>query len=294
VPTSVADIRANLNENIRHAARSIGRSIDRRKVFEAICRGKKAIKTVEEIAKATRLTRMRVLQEGGRLVADQLVTKTRKANDTAYRKDSTLCHHKRRILSIVHTPAKAKKYPTKQEPKGTVTHSVSIRVHGAKPKLAEAMVDHIDSFRRVRAVKRVNPSLRIRTWSESRIKRGLKRIIGEPRDYKDWGGEKHDLYTTRLRLKGRRSAAFALKGKATQGVLTPKKMGANGDQIARLVASAAQVFIIVYHSTIAESVVEQLRAFALAKALGGTPVYYGVIDGEDLNRLVQAYPSLFT
>jgi hypothetical protein len=37
-------------------------------------------------------------------------------------------------------------------------------------------------------------------------------VIGEGYDFKDWGGERNDLYTNKLRFRGkRRSAAFALK-----------------------------------------------------------------------------------
>ena len=56
----VADVRANLNENIRHAAQIIGRSKARRDIFEAVYRGKKQVKSVDEIVSATGLTHKRV------------------------------------------------------------------------------------------------------------------------------------------------------------------------------------------------------------------------------------------
>ena len=105
-------------------------------------------------------------------------------------------------------------------------------------------------------------------------------------------GEKNDLFTKKLKLDGKRkAAAFAFKGKGTKGTLTPKMMGKNGDQIARLIGSAAEVFFVVYHGKIDESITEQLQAFSVAKSMSGTPVYYGTIDGNDLNRLIQAYPD---
>ena len=91
----------------------------------------------------------------------------------------------------------------------------------------------------------------------------------------------------------KRLAAFALKGKATSGTLTPKKMGKNGDQISRLMGSAAEIFFVVYHGKIDESIIAQLEAFALGKAMNGKSIYYGVIDGNDLNRLYQAYRQHF-
>jgi hypothetical protein len=119
-------------------------------------------------------------------------------------------------------------------------------------------------------------------------------VIGETYDFKDWGGEKNDLYTNKLLFRGKRyHAAFALKGKATAGPLTPKKMGKNGDQLGRLFTSEAQVFFVVYHSKIDESVVQQMSAYAVARALSGARIYYGLIDGNDLARLIAAYPKEF-
>ncbi|GAH47697.1 unnamed protein product, partial [marine sediment metagenome] len=50
---------------------------------------------------------------------------------------------------------------------------------------------------------------------------------------------------------------------------------------------------IVYHGKIDESVTSQLQVSALAKSMSGTTIYYCVIDGDDLNRLVQAYKKFF-
>jgi len=36
-----------------------------------------------------------------------------------------------------------------------------------------------------------------------------------------------------------------------------------------------------------------MRAYALGRAAGGNRVYYGVIDGADLARLIEAYPNEF-
>ena len=83
----VTDFGSNQKENILFAAGIIGRSKNRRKVFEAIYRGKMAIKSVDEIVKATKLTRQAVLDEGQKLYASNLVEKTKKDNQVAYKKD---------------------------------------------------------------------------------------------------------------------------------------------------------------------------------------------------------------
>ena len=291
--TKVADVRSNLNENILFAARIIGRSTDRRKVFEAIYFGKKEIKTVDEIASASGLARKRVLEEGKKLSANHVAEQTTKDGQVAYRKDETFTHHKKTILSILDSPKKASKMPTKQRP-AMAAHSYNIYIANKTPKIKSLTIDDIDSFKNVKKFPSVDESIKLNNIAESKIKEGLKRIIGETHEHKDWGGEKNDLYTNKLLYKNkRRIAAFALKGKATKGTLTPNKMGKNGDQIIRLVKSAAEIFFVVYHGKIDESITAQLEAFSLGKALSGKQMFFGTIDGDDLNRLYQAYKDKF-
>jgi hypothetical protein len=293
VTVKVADIRANLNENIRHAARIIGKSKARRDVFAAIYSGKRQVKTVEDIRRVTQLTQVRVLQEAGVLSANGVVDKVKKDGRTAYKKDEAYSHHKRRILDIVANPAKKNGYPTKQEPRVT-GGTVRIVLPKSQPKPVEITVDDIEGFRAVKKISPTGGKTGLATLSEARIKTFLRKVIGETRDFQDWGGEKNDLFTNKLQFRGRRRAgALALKGRATKGPLTPKKMGKNGDQIARLFSSEAEVFLVVYHSIVDQAIHEQLRAFAVARALGGRRVFYGVVDGQDLGRLIQAYPTQF-
>ncbi len=293
MPIQVSDIRANLNENILFVVRIIGKSRDRRKVFEAIYQGKKEIKTVDDIISSTGLSRVRVLQEAGTLYANHIVEKTRKDNQTAYKKDETYTHHKKRILNIIDHPKTADKYPTKQAPR-IHESTFKIVVQGRKPVIKAVTVDDIDSFSKVRKITKMDSTVHLNNVSEGVVKAGLQKIIGETKPQRDWGGEKNDLYTNKLVYKGkRRNAAFALKGRGTQGTLTPKKMGKNGDQIARLAASAADMLFVVYHGKIDESIVSQLESFALAKAMSGKVIYYGTIDGDDLNRIYQAYKNNF-
>jgi hypothetical protein len=154
---SVADVRANLNENILHAAQSIGRSEQRRAVFEAIYYGKRAIKTVPELAAKTGLSQKRVLEEGGKLAANQIVEKVRVEGRVAYKKDPTFSQHKSKILDLVDHPHKKERYPTKQEPRISGT-TVTYRVQVAKsyPQPQAITIDDIDAFSRVRGVETVH------------------------------------------------------------------------------------------------------------------------------------------
>ena len=294
MPLNVTDIRANQNEHIRHAAKVIGKSLFRRKVFEAIYRGKKKTKTVQDIMAETEMSRVRVLQEAGILSAKQIVQKIRKDGETAYNKYDSYTHDKKKILALVDNPKKASKYPTKQEPRQVLIKKIQVSYTGEKPKIEKITVDDIDSYSKVINYKEIDKTIELKKNSEESIKIGLQNIIGENNTFKDWGGEKNDIYTNKLTLKGNRKfVAFALKGKATQGTLTPKMMGKNGDQVGRLFSSTADIFIVVYHSKIDESIVSQMEAYAVAKAMSGTPIYYCTIDGDDLNRLYQAYKDCF-
>lgn len=289
----VSDFRANPNENIRHAARTIGRSKNRRAVFEAIYFGKKVVKTVPDLVEATGLSHKQVLEAGKKLAANQIVEQTVVEGRVAYKKDETLSHHKARILDLVDYPQKKERYPTKQEPRASgppVTYRIEIaRSH---PQPQEVTVDDIDAFAAVRGAAPGTADLS--KTLESDVKDFLNRVIGEENEFTDWGGEKNDIYTSRLRFRGaRRTAAFAIKGRATQGTLTPKKMGTNGDQVARLFSSEASVFFVVYHGKVDQSIHEQMRAFGIARALTGNRVYYCVIDGNDLARLAAAYADEF-
>ncbi|HEX6681098.1 MAG TPA: hypothetical protein VF063_10665 [Gaiellaceae bacterium] len=289
----VADVRANLNENIRHAAKIIGRSGHRRAVFEAIYRGKKTIKTVPDLMERTGLTHKQVLTEGGKLAANRIVEQVKVDGRVAYKKDDTYSQHKKTILDLVDHPHKKDRYPTKQEPRATgssVTYRISVARSNPQPQ--EITIDDIEAFSAVKGA--VPGNLILKEVPESRIKDFLRRVVGEPNEFSDWGGEKNDLYTNRLRFRGaRRTAAFAIKGRATQGTLTPKEMGANGDQIARLAASEANLIVVVYHSKVDQAIHEQMRAYGIARALAGNRAYYCVIDGDDLARLVAAYCEQF-
>lgn len=86
--TATTDVRGTAEHQIHVAAEALGQASQRRAIFREIHRGKKRIKTVEEIAKATALPRKRVLEEAVKLVHKQIITKTRRDGDTAYERDN--------------------------------------------------------------------------------------------------------------------------------------------------------------------------------------------------------------
>jgi len=293
MPLSVSDSRSNPADQIAHAVDVLGRSKQRIAVFKAVYRGKKCVKTVNEIAIVTGLSRMRVLQEGKFLADNLIFGQMRVAGMTAYEKDPFYSAQKKKILRLVQDPVAFASFPTKTRPRAALPKTVTIRIPRRQIQARYITVDDIESFSHVTTAG-VEPG-DYTPISEARFKAGIAKILGESGKFKDWGGERNDLYTNRVRISGKRyAAAFAFKGPGTKGILTPARMGRNGDQIQRLFKTAASVFIVQYWGQMAESVVEQMEEFAKAKsAVEGTVVFFGIIDGDDSNRLLKAYPKAF-
>jgi|ERR1035437_3180720 hypothetical protein len=288
---AVSDALSNTNEQIEQAARAIGRSIPNRMVFSAIYKGKKRIKTVGELARRTRLTRKQVLTAGKHFHNRSIVSQTRRDQDTAYEKIDFFYTHKSKILRLAGNDNKLARLPTKRNQVAREIRTIQIPTKLAKTE--QITIDDLHSFKKVRRIAS-NGHLS-RSISENTFKHGVRRILGEPGKFTDWGGEKNDLYSTRLRIRARRlPVVFAFKGPGKKGKLVPGKMGKNGDQIQRLFQSTADVFFVQYWRDIDESVVDQMEALAVAKSVtSGKKVYFGIIDGSDSDRLLRAYPQCF-
>lgn len=154
--------------------------------------------------------------------------------------------------------------------------------------------DEIDSFRKIRSIHK-NQVRRIMPLDleEEKIKRSLAAIIGEEFIQKDWGGERSDLFTSRVTLRGSRCiAAFMLKGRGTPRKLTIADCGKNGDQILRLVKEPADLFIVQHVREIDSSVVDLLERLVAEKSVGGKKLFYSVIDGIDTAKILVAYKRL--
>lgn len=96
----VTDPLSNTEEHIERAAKTIGRSRVRRKIFEAIYHHKKKQKSVSEIVAKTKIKRMRVLQIGQDFWQKNLVRKTTIDGEIAYEKIDTFQAHKTKILEL--------------------------------------------------------------------------------------------------------------------------------------------------------------------------------------------------
>jgi hypothetical protein len=289
---SVGDYRSNRNEHIVHAIDVLRKSVRRQKVFLEIYKGKKQFKTVEEIRKATGLSQVAVLQEGTKLFNEQIVERKKIEGKMAYGKVGVFTVNKPKIVSGLkkHASIIEKKYPTKQVPKVAASRTVIKLAQGLKVRASSIECDDVGEFAKVRKCS-IGPRIRM---SEARIKAGFAKLLSDKGVHKDWGGEKNDLLSKATVAGKKRRIAFAFKGPGTSGVLTPAKLGKNGDQIQRLFETAVEVFFIQYHGQIAESVLRQMQTFAEIKSIkDNTRVWYGIIDGDDTDRLVATYGSAY-
>ncbi len=287
----VTDIRSNANDQIAHAATVIGFSKHRKRVFLAIYRGKENVKTVSEVVRLSGLHRISVLQQAGLLADNGIVHKIKMGGVLAYEREPFYSQNKERVLRLSGNREALDRLPTKFDPIHDL--SVTIAVPKSLVKVMQVSIDDIDSFNKVRKVK-----LQMKSDTpiqEKQLKEGLKKIVDERGISQDWGGESNDLFSTRIVFKGKRvSTAFALKGKGTTGILVPKKMGKRGDQLQRLFASPADLFLVQYWSQIDDSILDQMRKLAIAKSWSESrTIYFGIIDGQDTQRVIKAYAKFF-
>jgi len=261
----------------------------RQRVFAAIYRGKKKAKTVPDLIKATGYSHVVVLQMGGQLDSQQLVHQTKIDGLTAYEKDRFYAAHKAKILQLAKSQKKIESIPTKVRPR-TSGQTVTFKLPRSRIQVTEIGFEDFSEFRKALRVKPGSNHI----VSETVFKNGIKRLLADSGTFKDWGGEPNDLFT-RARIKGkRRTVAFAFKGPGTKGILTPGKLGKNGDQIQRLFKSPAEAFVVQYHGQIAESVLEQMQSEAMLKSYKDEKrIYFGLINGDATKRLLAAYPSAF-
>ncbi|NGX94300.1 MAG: hypothetical protein G4V63_03385, partial [Candidatus Afipia apatlaquensis] len=207
-----------MDDQIVNAAKIIGKSAQRQELFRRVYFGKKRLKLVRDIAKAMGLSEKAVLTVGRKLADNHVITQHKVGNGTGYGKIDFCTSHKNRILAYAKQPSKLSKVSTKSSPKSVT--NVTIKNMGVKIQVKQITCEDLDQFAKMKKVK-VAVSRKI---PEKKFKYGIAKLAKQSGDFTDWGGEPNDLYTSKIHVRGRRYAmAFAFKGPATKGKLTPKK-----------------------------------------------------------------------
>ncbi|HTR18806.1 MAG TPA: hypothetical protein VMH91_02380 [Candidatus Paceibacterota bacterium] len=289
--TIVSDTSANADEKIERAARVLRASKQCKETYVAIYKGKKAWKTVEDIRGSVSNFNVNTYKAAAKLYSEDIVEKKVIKGVIYYGKKDFYAHNRQRILSLSANGVRLKSYPTKRKHASqTIIKNYAFR---SRPQAEMLTVDDIDSFKAVRKIASADASS-LKDMPERRVNRAICTIANQS-EKKDWGGERNDIYTNNLIFKGKRkAAAFALKGKATKGILTPNKMGKKADQVQRLFEGTAEIHVVVHHSDIDERVLDQMQAQAINKSVAtGKKIFYCPVDGKDLGRLQAAYPKAF-
>ncbi|MBI5530509.1 MAG: hypothetical protein HY918_03335 [Candidatus Doudnabacteria bacterium] len=284
---------ADKPEKLKHVCDLLHSSRQRREVFFAIYSGYKHFKSLKDIKSVVSKYNNKTSEAAAKLCAEDLIIKKKGPNNILlYGKIPFYKANIPEIKGLLKNPKKLKNLTTKRNPKIVVKSPNTFRFF-SKPKVKRLYIDDLDSFAKVRKISKAYCS-QMNRIGERIINEGICKILNSG-SKNDWGGEKNDIFAS-ININGKRiSAAFALKGKATQGILVPGKMGKNGDQIQRLFESSAESHFIVYHSAVDEKVDDQMQALAISKSVSGgyKTIYFCIIDGKDLARLITAYKTKF-
>ena len=121
--------------------------------------------------------------------------------------------------------------------------------------------------------------------SEEEVKHVIATLIGEPYIPKDWGGERSDLYSSRLFARGRQmSSAWLFKGPGYPHPMTVRALGKPGDQVGRLFSEPAELLVLQHSHEIKPSVINMMDAYAHDLR---NPRKYTIIDGSDTARILK-------
>lgn len=121
---------------------------------------------------------------------------------------------------------------------------------------------------------------------EEKVKHTFAGLIGESDVPTDWGGERSDLYTSRVFARGRQvSAAWLFKGPGYPRAMDVKALGKNGDQIDRLFTEPAELLVLQHCHQIKPSVVGMMDSYAHDAR---RPRSYMIIDGADTGRILRS------
>jgi len=157
----------------------------------------------------------------------------------------------------------------------------------------ELFIEDIDSFAKARdinprQVKRLLPL----NLSGDQVRTFLGEILGEPLRRPD-GDAATDIFTSTVTTGGDRArTALLLKGATTTGKLTLKKCGKRGEQIARLVAVPAELYMLQHLDQIESRVIRELKTKIQSLNGEGKQCRICLVDGMDTARILVAYGKI--
>jgi hypothetical protein len=231
-----------------------------------------------------------VYEAAAKLYAEDIIEKMNHDSSLRYGKIAFYSHNRDKILRLAKNKKALDKFPTRHSPQ--VRGSTIVVYQSRQVRIEEVHAEDFKGFKRI--VGRRPVAKPVKPLPEERIKKGFKTLLHESGKTGDWGGEQNDIFTRTIVKGSRRSVAMALKGPATKGTLVPAKMGKNGDQVERLFTSPADVYMVQFHGTIGANILDLMRSLAVANSLRfEKKTYFGIIDGQDTAKILEAYPEAF-
>jgi hypothetical protein len=146
----------------------------------------------------------------------------------------------------------------------------------------------VDQFAPVDFLSPISPAevAQVLRVAEEIVKTTIARLLDEHYVHKDWGGERSDLYTSRMHITGRPvSSAWMFKGKSFPRPMTVRALGKPGDQIDRLFSQPAEVLVLQHCHEITPPVVNMMETYANDLR---NPRRYMIIDGADTARILKS------
>lgn len=130
----------------------------------------------------------------------------------------------------------------------------------------------------------------VKTFSEEDVKFAVAELISEQAP-KDWGGERSDLFSANVSVRGRpATASFLFKGPGSGFTpMTMKHLGKRGDQIDRLFCEGSDLCVLQHCHDVTPAVRNTMRAYALSME---RPRLFTILDGIATLRLMRAYGKL--
>ena len=158
----------------------------------------------------------------------------------------------------------------------------------------ELFIEDIDSFAKARDINpRQVKQLLALNLSADQIQTFFEEILGEPLRRPDEGDAATDIFACKVTIGGDRArTALLLKGAGTRGKLTLKKCGKNGEQIARLVAVPAELYMLQHLDQIESRVIRELKTKIQSLNGEGKQCRICVVDGMDTARIFLAYGKI--
>lgn len=124
---------------------------------------------------------------------------------------------------------------------------------------------------------------------ENDVEDTFREIIKEPYKEQDSGAEMRDLYTTNIKIGGKRiHTAIMFKGRGVKKELQIADCGKNGNQLLKLSKNTtAQLYIVQHVNKIEPDVIEALKHHLLAYS-NLNKIILCSIDGKDTARILKA------